>query len=93
LLPHFGSLLPHFGSLIPLQVIHCMPAIINFSAVFLVVFAGMAFAHLLAYGDSIFQFKDATAAFYSMYRVLAGDFNFIAMYTPPAPTSIADLLF
>ncbi len=67
-----------------------MPAILNFSAVFLVVFAGMAFAHLLAYGDAIFQFKDATAAFYSMYRVLAGDFNFIALYTPPAPTSITD---
>lgn len=57
-----------------------MPAIINFSAVFLIIFAGMAFAHLLAYGDTIAQFKDTTASFYSMYRVLAGDFDFISMY-------------
>jgi hypothetical protein len=61
-------------------VTHCMPAIINFSAVFLIIFAGMAFAHLLAYGDTIAQFKDTTASFYSMYRVLAGDFDFISMY-------------
>jgi hypothetical protein len=61
-------------------ITHSMPLLANFMLVFLVIFSGFAFGHLLAYGDTIHRFKDATSAFYSMYRVLAGDFDFTEMY-------------
>jgi hypothetical protein len=61
-------------------ITHCLPLMANFMLLFLVIFAGFAFAHLLAYGDTIGRFKDATSAFYSMYRVLVGDFDFMEMY-------------
>jgi hypothetical protein len=35
---------------------------------------------LIRYGDCIARFKDATSSFYSMYRVLVGDFDFTEMY-------------
>jgi hypothetical protein len=61
-------------------ITHCLPLMANFMILFLVIFSGFAFAHLLAYGDTIGRFKDATSAFYSMYRVLVGDFDFMEMY-------------
>jgi hypothetical protein len=53
---------------------------INFMLLFLIVLAGFAFAHLLAYGNSIERFKNPTSSFYSMYRVLVGDFDFVEQY-------------
>jgi hypothetical protein len=61
-------------------ITHCLPLMANFMLLFLVIFSGFAFAHLLAYGDTIGRFKDATSAFYSMYRVIVGDFDFMEMY-------------
>jgi hypothetical protein len=61
-------------------ITHCLPLMANFMLLFLVIFSGFAFAHLLAYGDTIERFKDATSSFYSMYRVLVGDFDFTEMY-------------
>jgi ABC-type iron transport system FetAB permease component len=53
-------------------ITHSMPLMINFMLLFLIVLAGFAFAHLLAYGNSIERFKNPTSSFYSMYRVLVG---------------------
>ena len=62
-------------------ITHSLPLMMNFMLVFLIIFSGFAFAHLLAYGDTIGRFKDATSSFYSMYRVLVGDFDFMELYT------------
>jgi hypothetical protein len=61
-------------------ITHSLPLMMNFMLVFLIIFSGFAFGHLLAYGDTIGRFKDATSSFYSMYRVLAGDFDFTELY-------------
>jgi len=37
-------------------------------------------AHLLAYGDSTYRFKDLPMSMYSMYRSLFGDFDFMEMF-------------
>jgi hypothetical protein len=44
---------------------HCLPGVLNFLFVFIFIFVGSAMAHLLAYGDSTYRFKDLPM---SMYR-------------------------
>jgi hypothetical protein len=46
---------------------HCLPGVLNFLFVFIFIFVGSSMAHLLAYGDSTYRFKDLPM---TMYRYL-----------------------
>jgi hypothetical protein len=49
---------------------HCLPGVFNFLFVFIFIFVGSAMAHLLAYGDSSYRFKDLPMSLYRLFSVI-----------------------
>ena len=48
---------------------HCLPGVFNFLFVFIFIFVGSALAHLLAYGDSTYRFKDLPMSMYRCFEL------------------------
>ena len=63
MLKHLGHI-PVMTHIIKVMA-HCLPGVLNFLFVFIFIFVGSSMAHLLAYGDSTYRFKDLPM---SMYR-------------------------
>jgi hypothetical protein len=68
MLKHLGHI-PVMTHIIKVMA-HCLPGVLNFLFVFIFIFVGSAMAHLLAYGDSTYRFKDLPMSMYRYVELL-----------------------
>lgn len=73
MLKHLGHI-PVMTHIIKVMA-HCLPGVLNFLFVFIFIFVGSSMAHLLAYGDSTYRFKDLPMSMYRYFQLLDSTYN------------------